>query len=84
MFISVRSTKEFEDIFKTKAISDEALTQWVPNADAVKVKLDEIKATLETYQIDPKLLRGFDIKELLTDGNFDKLADEIHKALTKA
>ena len=82
IFASVRAKSEFT--IKVDKIKDEELTSWIPDPIAVQNKLSQIQAVLNDYKIDPKVLKNINMEDLIKSGNFDKLADEIDKALKKA
>ena len=83
LFASVKAKGDFTKDIKIDRITDEQLTQWIPDPVAVQNKLNEIKSILAEYKIDPSIINKLNMEELIKTGNFDKLADEVDKALKK-
>lgn len=83
LFASVKAKGDFTKDIKIDKITDDQLTQWIPDPVAVQNKLTEIKSVLAEYKIDPTVLNKINMEELIKQGNFDKLEDEIDKALRK-
>ena len=83
IFASVRAKTLFTNEIKLDKITDDQLTSWIPDPVAVQDKLTQIQSILADYKIDPSILKNINMEELINSGNFDKLTDEIDKALKK-